>query len=63
MGRVIGESTRDAGEPNSEIVTQSHLISTLMHTLFDVGQARLLDHLPREVARLITDGEPIPGLI
>ena len=63
MGRVIGESTRDAGEPNSELVTQSHLISTLMHTLFDVSQARLLDHLPRDVARLITDGEPIPGLL
>ncbi len=63
MGQVIGESTRDAGEPNSEAVTKADLISTIMHTLFDVTQVRLLDHLPRDVARTITGGEPIPGLL
>ena len=63
MGRVIGESTRDGGEPNSELVTMEHLISTIMHTLFDVGEVRLLDHLPGEVGRTVTGGEPIPGLV
>ncbi len=63
MGQVIGESTRDAGEPNSEPVTKADLVSTIMHTLFDVSQVRLLDHLPRDVARVVTGGEPIPGLM
>lgn len=63
MGQVIGESTRDAGEPNSDPVTKADLISTIMHTFFDVPHVRLLDHLPRDVARTVTGGEPIPGLI
>lgn len=63
MGQVIGESTRDAGEPNSDPVTKADLVSTIMHTLFDVTQVRLLDHLPREVARVVTGGTPIPGLV
>ncbi len=63
MGQVIGESTRDGGEPNSEAVTMNHLLATIMHTLFDISQVRLLDHLPRDVARAVTGGMPIPGLI
>ena len=62
MGQVIGESTRDAGEPNGDAVTNSHLIATIMQTLFDVTQVRLLDNLPRDVARVVTGASPIPGL-
>ena len=62
MGRVIGQSTRDAGEPNSEKVTLKNLIGTIMHTLLDVGEVRLQRGLPFDLARVFSDYEPIPGL-
>jgi hypothetical protein len=62
MGRVIGQSTRDAGEPLTEPVTIRNLISTIMHTLLDVGELRVQRGIPSDLARLITEGEPIPGL-
>jgi hypothetical protein len=62
MGQVIGESTRDGGEPNSDAVTPGNLLGTIMHTLLDVGQVRLMESLPREVKALIADSEPIRNL-
>jgi uncharacterized protein (DUF1501 family) len=63
MGRVIGQSTANGGEPLTEAVTLRHLTSTIMHTLFDVGQLRLLRNLPTPLVRMITEGEPIPELV
>lgn len=63
MGQVIGQSTRDAGEPASEPMTNRNLISTLMHTLLDVGQVRTLTGIPNEISRAITSADPIPGLL
>ncbi|MGE0610393.1 MAG: DUF1501 domain-containing protein [Pirellulales bacterium] len=40
-GRIIGQSTRDGGEPASQPLTPKHLVSTLLHKLFDAGQLRL----------------------
>ena len=62
MGRVIGQSTRNAGEPLTEPVTIKNLIATIMHTLLDVGELRIQRGVPTDLARLITEGEPIPGL-
>jgi hypothetical protein len=61
MGQVIGQSSRDAGTPNSDPVGNKHLISTVMHTLFDVGQLRVTRGVSRELLQL-TDYDPIPGL-
>jgi hypothetical protein len=61
MGQVVGQSDRQAGAPATSPVTNRHLIASVMHTLFDVGQLRLLRGLPRELARL-TEWDPIPGL-
>jgi hypothetical protein len=61
MGQVIGQSTRDAGMPATEPVRNKHLISTIMHTLFDVGKLRITQGVSREMLQL-TDHEPIPGL-
>jgi uncharacterized protein (DUF1501 family) len=61
MGQVIGQSDRQAGQPASTPVTNKHLVATVMHTLFDVGQLRVMRGLPRELAR-ITEYDPIPGL-
>jgi len=63
MGQVIGRSSRGAEEPAGDPVTLSHLMGTIMQTLFDVGQLRLEPGVPRDLARLITEGEPIPGLV
>ncbi|MFO0804203.1 MAG: DUF1501 domain-containing protein [Gemmataceae bacterium] len=61
MGQVIGQSTKDAGMPATEPVKNKHLISTVMHTLFDVGKLRVTRGVSREMLAL-TDHDPIPGL-
>lgn len=40
-GQVIGQSTRDGGEPDTDPLTLKHLVSTILHTVFDVGRLRL----------------------
>ncbi len=61
MGQVIGQSARNGGEPNSEPVRIKNVISTVMHTLFDVGQLRLIRGVGREILQM-SEAEPIPGL-
>ena len=63
MGQVIGQSTRNGGEPASEPVTIPDLIATIMHTVLDIGEVRVMDGLPRNLVEAITRGEPIKGLI
>jgi uncharacterized protein (DUF1501 family) len=63
MGRVVGSSTRDGGMPASDPVTLRNVIATVMHTLFNVGEVRLLPGISGEVSRVITEGEPIRQLI
>ncbi len=62
MGQVIGQSSRDGGEPRSEPVTIDNLIATIADTLLDLGQVRLMSSLPNELVRTLTGGTPIPGL-
>jgi hypothetical protein len=62
MGRVVGQSTRDGGEPLTEPVTMKNLLATIMHTVFDVGQLRLDRTLPSDLQRMITEGQPIVEL-
>ncbi|RLS32412.1 MAG: DUF1501 domain-containing protein [Planctomycetota bacterium] len=62
MGQVIGQSTRDAAEAASNPVRIPNLISTILHTVFDVGQLRLQPGLPRELSQQLVAADPIPGL-
>lgn len=62
MGRVIGQSTRDASQPLTEKVTIQNLVATIMHSLFDISEMRLSPSVPQEMLRLINTAEPIPGL-
>lgn len=59
-GKVIGQSTRDGGEPAGNPCNNRNLISTILHTVFDVAQLRLQPAFA-QIARL---GEisPIVGL-
>jgi hypothetical protein len=63
MGRIIGSSAPDGGTPASDPVTLRNLIATVMHTLFNIGEVRLIPGIRGDVARVITDGEPICQLI
>ena len=63
MGRVIGQSARNGGEPAPEPVTIPDLMATIMHTLLDVAEVRLMDGLPRNLVGAVTGGQPIKGLI
>jgi hypothetical protein len=63
MSRVIGPSSRDVGEPQSDAVRIPNLLATILHTLFDVGELRLVPGVPREIAQTMTAWEPIPGLL
>lgn len=59
-GQVIGQSTRDGGEPISDAVGPRHLIASILRSLFHHGQLRLVPSLG-PVSRL-ADHEPIPEL-
>ena len=63
MGQVIGESDENGGEPREDPVTIPDLQATIMHTLLDVGQVRLMDDLPVDLKRWIGEGKPIPQLM
>ena len=63
MGQVIGQSSRDGGEPASQPVTMKDLIATIMHSLLDIGEARLLPGVSQRVIEAMTRGEPIRGLV
>jgi hypothetical protein len=62
-GQVLGSSARDGGTPASEPVTLRNLIATIMHTLFNIGEVRLLPGINGDISRVITEGEPIRQLI
>jgi hypothetical protein len=63
MGHIVGKSAKDGSSPQSEPVTTKNLIATLIHTMFDVGQFRLLPTLPREFTQIMASWQPIPGLL
>jgi hypothetical protein len=63
MGQVIGQSARNGGEPSSRPITIPDLVSTIMHTLVDVGEARVTDGLPPSLLNVLSRGEPIEGLV
>jgi hypothetical protein len=63
MGQVIGRSTANGGDPASDPIRIPNVIATIMHTLFDVGQVRLMPGIGNDVIRVITQGEPIPQLM
>ncbi len=62
MGQVIGQSTRDAGQPATDPMTIGRLHATIFHMLFDVGQLRIAPGISQDVIKIATAAEPIPGL-
>jgi uncharacterized protein (DUF1501 family) len=63
MGQVIGQSDRTASLPATEPFGPSHLFATIMHTLFDTSELRLVPSVPRDILQIINRDEPIAGLL
>lgn len=63
MGQVIGRSDNHATKAATKPFRPEHLLSTVMHSLFDIGQLRITRGIPRDVSQVITNGEPIDGLV
>lgn len=61
-GTVIGQSDRSAGGPQSEPVRITNLLGTILHSLFNVGELRIVPGMPREIAQTMSGYAPIPGL-
>jgi hypothetical protein len=51
-GRVIGQSDRMGGVPVTDTFKPRHLISTILRSVIDPGQLRLLPNVPMEVTKL-----------
>jgi len=62
MGQVIGQSDRQNRVPATAPINPGNLLSTIMHTLFDVGQLRVARGIPSTLSRLIEDHRPIAEL-
>jgi uncharacterized protein (DUF1501 family) len=60
-GQVIGQSTRDGGEPHTNPIGIPNLVATVLQTLVDPGELRLVRGMPSEVVQPAT-ADPIPGL-
>jgi uncharacterized protein (DUF1501 family) len=63
MGQVIGQSDKNAERPATDPHTPKHLLSTIFHSLFDLGRLRLDQSLPRDVATVVQSGDPIAGVM
>ena len=61
-GRVIGQSTRDGGQPASDPVTIPSLVAKIMERLLDLSAVRLQTDLPTGLQALFARGTPIHGL-
>jgi hypothetical protein len=62
MGQVIGRSDRNNALPATTPYSMPNLLSTVMHTLFDVGVLRITRGAPGNLVKLIEDHKPIGEL-
>lgn len=58
-GTVVGRSNRQGAEPESDPIRIPNLVSTILGTLFDVAELRLVPGLPTEILRAATAAPPI----
>ena len=63
MGQVIGRSDSQCAHPATEAYGPKNLLATVMHTLFDLQEVRVLPGLPNEVITAVADSEPIRELV
>jgi hypothetical protein len=62
-GQVIGQSDTRAAFPAGSGYTPQNLLATIMHTLFDLGELRIVPGLPTDLVQRITGVPPIAELV
>lgn len=60
-GQVIGQSTHDGGQPTASPLGPRHLISSILHTVFNVAELRLVPSIPASINQL-AEFATIPGM-
>ena len=63
MGQVVGASDNHATRAITTPYRPPHMMATIMHSLFDIGELRLAQNLPSNLKDTITEGQPIRELI
>ena len=63
MGQIVGRSDAHATRPATTPYGPEHMLATIMHTLFDIGELRLEPSVPRELLQAITENDPIRELV
>ncbi|MCP4194094.1 MAG: DUF1501 domain-containing protein [Planctomycetaceae bacterium] len=63
MGQVIGRSDRNNAYPATEPITPQMMMSTIMHTIFDVGKLRVARGVSRTALQTIEEHKPIKELV
>ena len=63
MGQVIGKSDSHATKAVTTPYRPEHMMATIMHSVFDLGQVRLIQSLPSELRNAMTETNPISELI
>jgi uncharacterized protein (DUF1501 family) len=62
MGQVVGQSDSQAAKAITDPYRPANLLSTMMHTLFDLGRLRLEQSVSRAIIRQTEAGRPIAQL-
>ncbi len=61
-GQVVGRSARNNDVPATDPVDAGRMMSTIFHTLFDVGVLRVTRGVPRDLLATVERNEPIHEL-
>ena len=60
--QVVGASDNHATRAITTPYRPQHMMATIMHSLFDIGELRLAQNLPGNLKDVITEGKPIREL-
>ena len=63
MGQVIGRSNKNGGEPASSPILMENLTATILHSLLDMNEVRVMDGLSNDVLTAMTVPRPIRELL
>lgn len=62
MGQAIGRSAAKADVPDSTPIGLDNLLATVLHAMFDVSQLRLQVNIPRGIASILENTQPVAEL-
>ena len=63
MGQVVGQSDHQAAKPATEPYAPEHLLGTVMRTMFNVGELRITQSVPKEIIQLAENSKSITPLM